>query len=83
MESNSFRLARFTKSISIESFDDLIKKALKLTVYQYKKCRIRTTFTQYYYGTIFKMFTYKKRIAHAEKTQWGSWFDQGFGVEVE
>jgi len=57
----AFRSAKFQNNLSIDSFDDLIKKAIKLTVYQFKKSRIRTTFFQYYYGTIFRLFTYEKR----------------------
>ncbi|ARK29841.1 hypothetical protein [Halalkalibacter krulwichiae] len=69
----AYRCARFPSQTPITSLHDVIVKALKVTVYQYKKCKIKTSFHQYYYGTLYNLFTYEKRKVCAKEMNWGAW----------
>lgn len=52
---------KFTLSNVLEDYADLVEDAFKQTVFAYKHRTIRKDFTGYFYGTLMRMFTYKKR----------------------
>lgn len=55
---------RFNFRLPIEELTPVIIEAFKTTVFLYKKRKIKTTFTQYFYGTLSGMFSAEKRREH-------------------
>ncbi|WP_137790976.1 hypothetical protein [Bacillus sp. E(2018)] len=56
---------KFNFRTPIEQLTSTIIEAFKTTVYLYKKRKIKTSFTQYFYGTLSGMFSAEKRREHA------------------
>ncbi len=67
----AYRSMNFDKPI--EPFLPTIIKAFKETVYQWKRRKIKTGFTPYYYGTIAGMLVAEKRRIVAELKGFCSW----------
>lgn len=58
---------------SIDLFLPTIIQAFKETVYKYKQSYIRTSFIQYFYGTVAGKLAVEKRRIMAEDMAWGGW----------
>ncbi|WP_209121706.1 hypothetical protein [Alkalihalobacillus sp. BA299] len=67
----AYRSMKFSQPI--ETFLPTIIQAFKETIYKYKQNYIKTSFIQYFYGTVAgKLVVEKRRMAVVEKT-WGRW----------
>jgi uncharacterized protein YoxC len=67
----AYRPIGFTESI--ETFLPMIIQAFKHTVYRYKQNRIKTSFIQYYYGTVAALLEAEKLRIRKSKIGLGSW----------
>ena len=60
----------------LEAFLPTIISAFKETVFQYKRRRIRTSFTQYFYGTASAMLaTEKRKLTRDKQPTFANWLD--------
>lgn len=57
---------KFNFRTPIEQLTSTIIEAFKTTIFLYKKSKIKTSFTQYFYGTLSGMFSAEKRREHAD-----------------
>jgi hypothetical protein len=56
---------KFNFQTPIENLTYVVIEAFKTTVFLYKQRKIKTSFTQYFYGTLSGMFSTEKRREHA------------------
>ncbi|MCM3717711.1 hypothetical protein [Fictibacillus phosphorivorans] len=56
---------KFNFQTPIEQLTYIVIEAFKTTVFLYKQRKIKTSFTQYFYGTLSGMFSTEKRREHA------------------
>ncbi|MBH0173634.1 hypothetical protein IHV09_08700 [Fictibacillus sp. 23RED33] len=70
---------KFNFRTPIEQLISIIIEAFKTTVFLYKKRKIKTSFTQYFYGTLSGMFSAEKRREHAayNPRPHYNWLNQG------
>jgi hypothetical protein len=66
---------RFSFDRPLELLVPLVIDAFKTTVFHYKRKNIKTSFTQYFYGTLSGMFSAEKRREHAAKRERYNWLD--------
>ncbi|WNB91091.1 hypothetical protein [Bacillus sp. NEB1478] len=66
---------KFNFGRPLEFMVPLVIDAFKTTVFQYKHRRIKTSFTQYFYGTLNGMFSAEKRREHAMQRPRYNWLD--------
>ncbi|MFC0560854.1 hypothetical protein [Halalkalibacter alkalisediminis] len=66
----------------IETFLPTIIQAFRATVYRYKQNRIKTSFIQYFYGTVATKLRFENYTIVAQEQQWGSWMDNGFSEDM-
>ncbi|MET1032147.1 helix-turn-helix domain-containing protein [Domibacillus tundrae] len=52
---------KFSLVYTLEHYVEVVIDGFKQSVFAYKQRRIRKDFNGYFYGTLFKLFTYKKR----------------------
>ncbi|MCM3789735.1 helix-turn-helix domain-containing protein [Domibacillus indicus] len=52
---------KFNLSQVLESYEEMVIEAFKQSVFAHKQRKIRKDFNGYFYGTLVRMFTYKKR----------------------
>lgn len=52
---------KFNLSQVLEAYEEIVIEAFKQSVFAHKHKKIRKDFTGYFYGTLIRMFTYKKR----------------------
>ncbi|MDE5413978.1 hypothetical protein [Alkalihalobacterium chitinilyticum] len=71
----AYRSMKFEQPV--ETFLPTIIQAFKETVYKYKQNYIRTSFIQYFYGTVAGKLAVAKRRIMAEDTPWGQWLKAG------
>ncbi|GAE34997.1 hypothetical protein [Halalkalibacter akibai] len=72
---------RNTKTTHTPSFFlPTITQAFKETVYQYKQNRIKTSFMQYFYGTLFNQMVNELRRSVLAVEKWGWWLEGLGGV---
>ncbi|MBH0169153.1 hypothetical protein [Fictibacillus sp. 18YEL24] len=70
---------KFNFTTPLEKLTSTIIEAFKITIFLYKKRKIKTSFTQYFYGTLSGMFSAEKRMEHAAynpRPQY-NWLNQG------
>ncbi len=61
----------------IESVLPMIIQAFKETVFRYKQRKIKTSFTQYFYGTVTGMLSHERRKQLVEEQPWMEWLFNG------
>jgi hypothetical protein len=66
---------KFNFDRPLEFMVPVVIDAFKTTVFHYKHRRIKTSFTQYFYGTLSGMFSAEKRREHAAKRERYNWLD--------
>ncbi|MFD1359116.1 hypothetical protein ACFQ4X_14445 [Fictibacillus halophilus] len=68
---------KFNFETPLEHFTPIVIDAFKTTVFHYKHRKIKTSFMQYYYGTLSGMFSTEKRREYAtfQKTPRYNWLD--------
>ncbi|WP_088104309.1 hypothetical protein [Halalkalibacter urbisdiaboli] len=67
----AYRAMKF--ECTIDTLLPTITKAFKHSIYRYKQSRIKTSFIQYFYGTLAAMFAVVKRKVTAQKQPLPSW----------
>ncbi|OLO42382.1 hypothetical protein BTR23_03955 [Alkalihalophilus pseudofirmus] len=70
----AYRSMKFAQPI--ETLLPTIIQAFKETIYKYKQNYIKTSFIQYFYGTVAGKLAVEKRKMTAEETSWGHWLKQ-------
>ncbi|WP_216830596.1 hypothetical protein [Alkalihalobacterium elongatum] len=72
----AYRSLKFEQPI--ETLLPVIIQAFKETVYKYKQNTIRTSFLQYFYGTVVGKLVAEKRKIVCEEQPWGAWLGNGY-----
>ncbi|WP_216830602.1 hypothetical protein [Alkalihalobacterium elongatum] len=71
----AYRSLKF--ELPIETLLPVIIQAFKETVYKYKQNTIKTSFLQYFYGTVAGKLVAEKRKIVCEEQPWGLWLGYG------
>jgi hypothetical protein len=67
---------KYNFDMPLEFMVSVVINAFKTTVFHHKHRKIKTTFVQYFYGTLSSMFSVQKRKEHTAKYPRYNWLDQ-------